>query len=197
MNVLTVGRRSRLVEVDGVDEALHLARWARDANIPCEEIVPAATTVLFDGLFDPESLVDRLQAWEPSAPATTGGLVTIEVTYDGEDLAAVALEWGTDEAGVIDRHESTEFVSAFCGFAPGFAYLSGLPDELAVPRLKSPRPLVPAGSVALAGSWCGVYPSASPGGWRLLGHTDTVLWDPTRSEPATLAPGTRVQFRSR
>ena len=95
---------------------------------------------------------------------------------------------------MVARHGGIEFVSAFCGFAPGFAYLAGLPEEYAVPRLDSPRSRVPVGSVGLAGSWCGVYPSESPGGWRLLGHTDLTLWDPDRSEPALLAPGTRVRF---
>ena len=197
MNVLPVGRRGRLVEVDGVDQALHLARWARDTGVECDEIVPAATTVLFDGLTEPDDLGHLLSAWEPGAPTAPGECVTIEVTYDGEDLAAVAREWGTDEAGVVERHQSIEFVSAFCGFAPGFAYLAGLPDDLAVRRLDSPRARVPAGSVALAGSWCGVYPTASPGGWRLLGHTDADLWDPRRSDPATLPPGTAVRFHAR
>ena len=96
---------------------------------------------------------------------------------------------------MVARHESTEFVSAFCGFAPGFAYLSGLPDELPeVPRLATPRTHVPAGSVALAGRWCGIYPTASPGGWRVIGHTDATLFDVRREPPALLAPGTRVRF---
>ena len=88
-------------------------------------------------------------------------------------------------------------MAAFCGFAPGFAYLTGLPDELAVPRRQTPRTRVPVGSVALAGSWCGVYPTASPGGWQLLGHTDAPLWDVDRPQPALLAPGTRVRFVAR
>jgi KipI family sensor histidine kinase inhibitor len=87
-----------------------------------------------------------------------------------------------------------DFVSAFCGFAPGFAYLAGLPDELAVSRLDSPRPSVPAGSVGLAGPWCGVYPTSSPGGWRLIGRTEVPLWRPDRVDTALLAPGTRVRF---
>ena len=118
----------------------------------------------------------------------------VPVVYDGADLEDVAARWGTDVDEVVARHGGIEFVSAFCGFAPGFAYLAGLPEEYAVPRLDSPRSRVPVGSVGLAGTWCGVYPSESPGGWRLLGHTDLTLWDPDRSEPALLAPGTRVRF---
>ncbi|MFI2706903.1 allophanate hydrolase subunit 1, partial [Nocardioides sp. CER28] len=95
---------------------------------------------------------------------------------------------------VVDRHTSLTFTSAFCGFAPGFAYLTGLPEEWWLPRLDDPRPRVPAGAVAIAGEWCGVYPTASPGGWLLLGRTDATLWDPTAEEPALLAPGTQVRF---
>jgi KipI family sensor histidine kinase inhibitor len=92
----------------------------------------------------------------------------------------------------VARHRDTTFVSAFCGFAPGFAYLSGLGTS--VPRLATPRTRVPAGSVALAGTWCGVYPVTSPGGWQVIGHTDATLWDPGRAEPALLSPGTRARF---
>jgi KipI family sensor histidine kinase inhibitor len=97
-------------------------------------------------------------------------------------------------AEAVATHTSTDFVVAFCGFAPGFAYCTGLPDELTVPRHADPRPRVPAGSVGLAGEFTGVYPTASPGGWRLLGRTDLTLWEPDREQPATLAPGTRVRF---
>ena len=121
-------------------------------------------------------------------------MIEVPVVYDGADLEDVAGRWGTDGEGVVERHGAIEFVSAFCGFAPGFAYLAGLPEQYAVPRLDSPRSRVPAGAVGLAGSWCGVYPSESPGGWRLLGRTDLTLWDPDRDEPALLAPGTRVRF---
>jgi KipI family sensor histidine kinase inhibitor len=95
---------------------------------------------------------------------------------------------------VVATHTSTEFVVAFCGFAPGFAYCSGLPENLSVPRLDSPRTKVPAGSVGLAGPYTGVYPTPSPGGWQLIGRTELVLWDVDRDPPATLAPGTGVRF---
>jgi KipI family sensor histidine kinase inhibitor len=83
---------------------------------------------------------------------------------------------------------------AFSGFAPGFAYLAGLPDDWAVPRLATPRPKVPAGSVGLAGAYAGIYPTASPGGWRLVGRTETVLFDVRRDPPALLTPGTGVRL---
>jgi KipI family sensor histidine kinase inhibitor len=83
---------------------------------------------------------------------------------------------------------------AFCGFSPGWAYLKGLPEELAIPRLETPRARVPAGSVALADTYAGIYPTASPGGWRIVGRTGVQLFDAERDPPALLSPGTRVRF---
>lgn len=192
-----VGRHALLVEVDGAAAALALATWARARPLGVDEVVPAARSVLFDGVVDVSALTAQLAAWTPGEPSAPGPLVEVGVDYDGPDLAFVADAWGTDVAGVVETHTSTEFVAAFCGFAPGFSYLDGLPDERAVPRLDSPRARVRAGSVGLAGSWCGVYPTDSPGGWRLLGTTDATLWDATRAQPALLAPGTRVRFVAR
>jgi KipI family sensor histidine kinase inhibitor len=197
MHLRPVGRSAVLAEVADAAEALDLATWARSSGVGAVEVVPAARTVLFDGVTDPAALGARLRAWQPSGALPTGERVEVPVVYDGPDLAFVAEAWGTDVAGVVARHTEVEYVAAFCGFAPGFAYLTGLPPELAVPRLESPRPRVPAGSVALADSWCGVYPTASPGGWRLLGRTDAPLWDQSRERPALLPPGTRVVFVAR
>ncbi|MDF1603157.1 allophanate hydrolase subunit 1 [Nocardioides sp. YIM 152315] len=194
MHLRPVGATALLVEVAGPAQALALATWARAARVEAVEVVPAAESVLFDGVPDVEALGALLRGWTPTSETPVGELVEVPVTYDGADLAFVADAWGTDVAGLVARHTGLEFVSAFCGFAPGFAYLDGLPAELAVPRLDSPRPRVPAGSVGLAGRWCGTYPTASPGGWRLLGRTDAPLWDPSRDRPALLAPGTRVRF---
>lgn len=189
------GPRAVRVEVAGVHQALELAAWARSEALEADEVVPGAGTVVFEGVRDPAALVDRLRRWTPgSAQPADLPLVEVPVTYDGADLADVARRWGTDADGVAERLGDTELVSAFCGFAPGFAYLSGLAGELAVPRLDSPRPVVPAGSVAVADRWCGIYPSASPGGWRLVGRTDAALWDAAREHPALLAPGTRVRL---
>jgi len=194
VQLLPAGPRAVLVEVGSATDAVDLATWARARRL-ARDVVPGAETVLLDGLPDDlapgERLAEVLAGWEPS-PSSLGEEVELRLRYDGPDLAAVAEHWGCDTDEVVRRHQATTFVSAFCGFAPGFAYLSGLAQE--VPRLRTPRTRVPAGSVALAGRWCGVYPGESPGGWQLLGTTEAVLWDPHREHPALLAPGTRVRF---
>ncbi len=195
MHLTPVGPDAVLVEVAGAGEALDLAAFVRGTRLAVVDVVPGATTVLLDGVgVGPDAVREVLATWSPGAVTSTGEVVEVPTTYDGADLDDVAERWGTDRAGVVARHAGTTFVSAFCGFAPGFAYLAGLPEELAVPRLETPRTRVPAGAVALAGSWCGVYPTDSPGGWRVLGRTDASLWDPRRDPPALLAPGTRVRF---
>ncbi|MFE7612701.1 5-oxoprolinase subunit PxpB [Streptomyces celluloflavus] len=200
MRPLPVGEHGLLIELDtaGETEALHaeLLRRAADGTLPpVREIVPAARTVLLDGLADPRGLTAELATWD--IPARTAGDrpgVEIPVRYDGPDLADVAALWGVTPDEVVRLHSGTEFHVAFCGFAPGFGYLTGLPEPLHVPRRDTPRTRVPAGAVALAGPYTGVYPRASPGGWQLIGTTDTVLWDPHREPAALLAPGTRVRF---
>ena len=198
MQLRPVGPRAVLAETGDARSALALALWARTAGLAAGltavEVVPAATTVLFDGVDDPARLAERLGDWPGGLAEVAREPVEVPVTYDGDDLGFVAEQWGTDEAGVVERHTATGFVASFCGFAPGFAYLAGLDERWAVPRLDTPRARVPAGAVALAGPWCGVYPSASPGGWRVIGRTDATLWDASRPEPALLAPGTPVRF---
>ncbi len=199
LQVIPVGHRAALVEVENADQALSLALWAR-GRLAAEDVVPAAVTVLFDGVDDLDALPGQLAGWAPGAAPPRGELVELPVTYDGPDLAVVAEAWGIGADEVAARHASREYVVAFCGFAPGFAYLirrgsasdRQIPD---VPRRPTPRPQVPAGSVALAGPWTGIYPAPSPGGWQLLGTTDATLWDQARAEPALLPPGTRVRFR--
>ncbi|MEW2072419.1 allophanate hydrolase subunit 1 [Streptomyces sp. NPDC013433] len=199
MRVLPVGEDALLVEVSSGDEAqaLHaeLLRRRAEGSLPAGEIVPAARTVLLDGLSDPARLAAELTALRlPPVPPHARETVEIPVRYDGPDLADVAEHWGVPAREVARVHAGTEFRVAFCGFAPGFGYLTGLPARYDVPRRTTPRTAVPAGSVALAGPYTGVYPRSSPGGWQLIGTTDLVLWDHARVPAALLSPGTRVRF---
>jgi KipI family sensor histidine kinase inhibitor len=195
-----VGARALLVEVGSTEEveALHdelVRRRTAGALPPVAEIVPAATTVLLDGLDDPAALARELPGWRiPPVTRDDGPLVEVPVRYDGEDLAEVATRWGVPVAEVAAVHSGFEYRVAFCGFAPGFGYLTGLPERLYVPRRPTPRTAVPVGSVALAGGFTGAYPRASPGGWQLIGRTDVTLWDPDREPAALFAPGVRVRF---
>jgi KipI family sensor histidine kinase inhibitor len=197
--LLPYGESAVLVELDDPAQVLGVAAAAAGLE-GVAEVVPAARTVLVV-LDDPRSLamVDAaLRSLGTGVPAThaDAGEVVLDVVYDGVDLADTAAELGLDVDRLVRAHSAADYVVAFCGFAPGFAYLSGLPNALHVPRLAEPRTHVPAGSVAIAGEFTGVYPRSSPGGWRLLGHTDADLWDLDRTPPALLVPGTRVRFRA-
>ena len=129
--------------------------------------------------------------------APGGAPIEIPVRYgglDGPDLDEVAAMLGLTPADVIDLHAGARYRVHFIGFAPGFAYLGGLPKELATPRRSSPRERVAAGSVGITGEQTAVYPMAMPGGWQLIGRTDLLLFDPFLAEPAVLGPGAVVRF---
>lgn len=201
MRVLPCGDRALLVEFDALTGARSAhTLWSAAAPPGVIELVPAARTVLVR--LDPAVLgVGAAEQWlaahDPgeTVELPTAGLVTLPVIYDGDDLAVVGEAWGCSPDAVADRHAATAWVCAFIGFAPGFPYL--VPDEAPlppVPRRATSRPQVPAGAVALAAEYCGVYPRVSPGGWQLIGRTDTVLWDADRASPALVTPGTRVRF---
>jgi KipI family sensor histidine kinase inhibitor len=202
-----VGWSALLVECETPDEveAWRAALWrARDAGeLTATDIVPGARTVLLDGVPDPAALATLLTDWPAPglASAASAGAAPLEVTiptvYRGADLPNVARLWGVDVDEVVRRHSAIRYRVAFCGFAPGFGYLTGLPQEWSVPRLATPRIRVPAGSVGLAGGYTGVYPTESPGGWLLIGHTDVVLFDVDADPPALLTPGTTVRFLPR
>ncbi|MET9303018.1 allophanate hydrolase subunit 1 [Micromonospora aurantiaca] len=200
MLIRPVGAYALLLDCDDAEQAqawrAELWRRREAGELTATEIVPGAATVLLDGVPDPQAAAARIAGWQPrtaaSGAATTE--VRVPVVYDGEDLPRVADHWHVDVPAVVDRLRRTEFRVAFCGFAPGFAYLTGLPPELAVPRLATPRTRVPAGSVALAGPYAGIYPAASPGGWLLVGRTDLPLFDVHADPPTRLAPGTRVRL---
>ncbi|WP_129658390.1 urea amidolyase family protein [Rothia halotolerans] len=189
-------------DLEGALRAFSRLDAAREAGeLRIEDLVPAAETVLVRGgeARAPRRLAARLEellrgaetaaAREEEVPETV-----IPVSYDGEDLAEVASLTGLSVEEVVERHTAARYTVAFTGFAPGFAYLSGGDPALDVPRRSSPRPRIEAGSVGLAGPFSGVYPRQSPGGWQLIGHTESVLWDLDREPPALLMPGGRVRF---
>ena len=200
MRTRRVGEHGLLLEcADGAEvAATYAAMRARAADLGAVEVVPAALTVLLDGLTDvdaaQELLADEVITVGPDDVSPSGAVVELPTRYDGADLDEVARQWGCSTDEVIRIHQDCTFQVLFCGFAPGFAYCTGLPDGLRVRRRADPRSSVPAGSVALAGEYTSVYPSASPGGWQLIGTTDVALWRPEHEQPALLAPGTRVRF---
>jgi KipI family sensor histidine kinase inhibitor len=194
MDIRPVGSEALLIEVDDPlawFAALDAERAA--GRLAVTDIVPGARTVLLDGVARPGALATALRDWpEPTAVTAEADPLSIPVTFDGPDLATVAKIADMSEEAVVAALTETVFTVAFGGFAPGFAYLSGLPWT--VPRRDNPRPRVPAGSVALAAEFAGIYPTASPGGWQLVGRTDTVLFDIDRDPPALLTPGRAVRF---
>jgi KipI family sensor histidine kinase inhibitor len=123
-----------------------------------------------------------------------GAVVDVPTRYDGPDLADVALKANLTPAGVVEAHASREYLVYCVGFAPGFTYCGALPDQLAVPRLASPRLRVSAGSIGIAGRQTGIYAVESPGGWNLIGRTALRLFDPAADPPARFKPGDRLRF---
>jgi len=200
--VLDYGDQALLLQFDSTAEVLAWTDALREAAMRgVLDIVPAARTVLLklDGSGRQSAIRRRLGTLTVAPGAavpTTVEPTVIDVVYDGADLVEVADLSGMTAAQVIEAHTANPWTVGFCGFAPGFAYLVGGDPRLAVPRRSEPRPSVPAGAVGLAGEFTGIYPRRSPGGWQLIGHTDAVLWDIDRPDPALLTPGMRVQFRA-
>ena len=207
IRLLPMGDAALLVETDDIDAVLALDAvlaplvaandgvWAE-----VDDLVPAARTLLV--VARPTTDLDALAGAVAEAAAYAGGVVPaavrpvieIPVRYDGPDLDEVAGLTGLRVDEVVRAHTETPWRVGFGGFAPGFAYLVGGDPRLRVARRAEPRTRVPAGSVALAGEYSGVYPRESPGGWQLIGTTEVILWDATRQPPALLTPGTTVHF---
>ncbi len=179
-----------------------------DPAAPWGVPVPAYSSLLAP--YDPERLsyAEALAALAPLVDEVEGArsedapgdVVEIAVRYggdDGPDLNDVAARHDLSPAEVVALHTGALYRVFMLGFAPGFAYLGPLPPQLVTPRRSTPRPRVPPGSVAIAGSQTGIYPLATPGGWHLLGRTDAPLWDPQRDPPALLRPGQFVRFVAR
>ena len=205
--LLPMGDTAILVETTDIDAVLALSATLGQQAVMGEgvwadvdDIVPAARTVLVvaRGGTDLPALA---RAIEQAGAATTvsdtvaeAGHVEISVRYDGPDLLDVARHTGLSPREVVAAHTGMPWRVGFGGFAPGFAYLVGGDPRLTVPRRSSPRTSVPAGAVALAGDFSGIYPRESPGGWQLIGTTDVVLWDAERTPPALFTPGMVVTF---
>jgi 5-oxoprolinase (ATP-hydrolysing) subunit B len=191
MMVRPLGERAVLVEHPvplALAAAVRGAGWASD-------VVPGWATVAVHADLPVSEIAARLADLDVPDHAEPGRVVEIAVHYDGPDLGEVAVITGLAVDDVIAAHAAPTYTVSFCGFRAGFPYLSGLDHRLAVvPRLATPRTRVPAGSVAIAAGQAGVYPEAAPGGWRILGTTDAVLFDARRNPPNLVAPGDQVRF---
>lgn len=192
---------------DGIDRALSSRVFAARAAIAAAAIPGIRETVpTFRALavhFDPdkirlESLIAALAAVElpPHTDVRPGKTWKIPVVYDGPDLADIARTAGVAAEEASALHASTSYHVYMLGFLPGFAYLGDLPEKLRLPRLKEPRTRVPKGSVAIADQLTAIYPSQSPGGWRLIGRTPLTLFDHTQNPPALFQPGDEIRFHA-
>ncbi len=199
--VWAMGDAALLVELPDLDAVLAHAAAMKAADWPgVVDVVPGARTVVV--IVRPGTDLGALRRAVLGldvAPvsAEDGANVEIPVVYDGPDLAEVGELTGLDVDEVVAAHTGTPWQVGFGGFAPGFAYLTGGDPRLQVERRSEPRTSVPAGAVGLAGEFSGVYPRSSPGGWQLIGRTDTLLWDAARTPPALLTPGAQVRFVAR
>jgi KipI family sensor histidine kinase inhibitor len=197
VDIRPAGDRGALIELPDNAAAVHLAR-ALTGRGEFVDIVPGHRTVLVTWAAagrpqDLDALVESALA-TGRPPPEPGRRIEIPVVYDGVDLDEVARLVGLSPEEVVERHVAAEYLVAFIGFAPGFAYLVGGDKRLEVPRRQRPRVRVPAGSVAIAGPYSGVYPRDTPGGWQLLGRTSVSLFDAQGSRPALLAVGDLVRF---
>lgn len=202
---LPVGPRTLLVELPDLDQTLVLFD-ALNANpvAGVAEVIPAARTLMVRthlGTMADGALAAAIMSRRPppgTAPTkNTSEIIELPVTYDGEDLEDVARLMNLPVTEVIAAHQAATWQVAFCGFAPGFAYMTCDDARFDVARRSSPRTRIPPGSVALGGRFSGVYPLEAPGGWQLIGRTEVPMFDLSRTPPALLAPGQRVRFVDR
>jgi KipI family sensor histidine kinase inhibitor len=195
MRVLPFGQGALLAEYDTIDEVMAVDDALRGAELAgVDEIVPAARTVLIRHRGVDRGALDALLVPTKVGLRPEGRIVEIPVVYDGIDLDDVAASTGLSAEQVIVTHSSVLYSAAFLGFTPGWAYLVGLPTELQLPRRPTPRTSITAGSVAIANEFTGVYPTVSPGGWHLLGHTTVTMFDVDRDKPSLVMAGDRVRF---
>jgi KipI family sensor histidine kinase inhibitor len=204
MRFLPAGPTALLVELNDPAAVMPLYEALRDDPVPgVADIIPAAQTLLVQmrpGLPADRALASQIvrRLGRATAPERKDAApIEIPVVYDGPDLAEVAEHMQITPDQVVAAHQSANWQVAFCGFAPGFAYLICDDPRFDLPRRAAPRVKVPAGSVGLAGRFGGIYPHEGPGGWQIIGSTSVAMWDLTRAVPALLQPGNRVRFVAR
>ena len=181
-----------------VRHARILAEGLRTAGI-AEDVVAGldSVAVRFDPLLvDENAIVAAIEAVPLRERDDGGDCIDIPVVYDGADLDTVCARLGCSKAGFIEQHSASEHRVELLGFVPGFAYVSGFETGRAVPRLAEPRQRVAAGSVGVANGFTGIYALAGPGGWPVVGHTKTRLFEPGATNPFRLRPGSRIRFSS-
>lgn len=197
------GDRAVLLDLAGADAVRGVHTALTEAALPgIVDLVPGASTLLVIGARSEPAALRTAVELARSTPVghsthtgpDDGPTVHIPVRYDGEDLAAIAARCELSPAEVVTKHSSVTYTAAFLGLTPGFTYLTGIDPALELPRRSTPRTSVPAGTVAIASEYTGVYPRSSPGGWHLLGSTTVAMWDLNRRPQALLVPGTRVRF---
>jgi KipI family sensor histidine kinase inhibitor len=200
--VRAVGAVGALVEASNGHEAQALATWAAShpARDRLEEVIPGACTLYIAGPPDAVHRVARDAACvvlAKSEVATGSRLVTIDVRYDGLDLAEASSSLGLSPDELVKFHTGQEFVVQFFGFSPGQAFFAELPEQLRLPRRQSPRVRVPGGAVAIANEFTVIYPQDSPGGWNLIGtRVSEPLWDTAADPPNLVSIGDRIRFRA-
>jgi KipI family sensor histidine kinase inhibitor len=196
-----VGENGLLLEFDGIVAVHRIAAWLDDHPLrgALDEVVPAARTVFVTGA--PIALeriaADVGRADPPDHPARSPRTHVVPMRYDGVDLRGVADRTGMTVSQIVSLHAEAVYTVDFFGFAPGHAYLSGVPAALRVPRRPSPRTRVPAGAVAIANEYTAIYPTVSPGGWNLIGtNTGQGLWNSRASPPNRVNIGDHIVFRT-
>ncbi|ROQ03948.1 KipI family sensor histidine kinase inhibitor [Curtobacterium sp. PhB172] len=201
LDLRPAGRSALLATFDSLPQVAAFRAGLTATRLPgLTEVVSGARTLLLR--YDPATtdaarLRGALERVVPSADADAASAadpLVIPVVYDGEDLDQVVALTGMRRDRVIAWHTGQLWTSAFCGFAPGFSYLTGTEPSLDLPRRSTSRTAVPSGAVALAGEFSAVYPRVSPGGWQLIGRTDVPMWSLDREPPALAPAGTRVRF---
>lgn len=194
MKLLPSGDQAALVDCADAEEA---QLWAALLGKHLPVTLGARTVLVHGDRIEVQRLISSL---DPSSEAPNSNMIVrhhvLSVKYDGPDLARVSEHTGLSAEAIVKAHTSTVLTVGFSGFAPGFAYLVDGDPRLRVPRLDTPRPTVAAGSVALAGEFCGIYPRESAGGWLIIGHTREWLWDLSHDQPARLQPGDTVRFEA-